>query len=70
MVFILYPQKNPLRTHEWTSLEPDSLPGSQKGPRLNRTSRQCDGSDGSDFKVIDRLRPIARAYNSYDAWGR
>jgi hypothetical protein len=68
MVLILDPQENPLRTHEWTSLQPDPLPRSQKGPRLNRTSGQRNGSDGSDFMVIHWLRPIPRPHNSYHAW--
>jgi len=68
MVLILDPQENPFRTHEWTSLEPDSLPRSQKGPRLNRTSGQRNGSDRSDFMVIHWLRPIRRPHNSYHAW--
>ena len=70
MVLILDPQKNPLCAHEWTGLQPDPLPRSQKGPRLNRTSRQCNGSDGSDFMVIHRLRPIPRPHNSHHAWSR
>ncbi len=28
MVLILDTQENPLRAYEWTSLQPDSLPGS------------------------------------------
>ena len=70
MVLILDPQKNPLRTHEWTSLESDPLPRSHIGPRLNRTSRQRNGSDGSDFMVIHWLRPISGPCNSYNAWSR
>jgi hypothetical protein len=69
MVLILDPQENPLRAHEWTSLHPDPLPRTQERPRLNRTSIQRNGSDGSDLMVFHWLRPIPRPYNSYNAWG-
>src|SRR5690242_8269936 len=70
MVLILDPQENSLRPHEWARLYPDPLARFQKRPRLNRASRQRNGSDGSNLVILHWLRPIPGPYHPHEAWGR
>jgi hypothetical protein len=69
MPCIFHPQENPLGAGKWARLQPNSLARLQERPRLNWPSRQGNGSDGRDFGLINRLRPIRWSYEPHNARG-